>query len=280
MLNLSLHARALTSDSHRPMALESLTPVPVPLVEGAPSDNTSASAAHALAELSAGEGAAVQALVQASSTASEQEGQPMFHAPQEPYIQHVQVTYAPQAYAPRQPVLFPPPTAVYTMPISTAPHHQIQYVVPPTNALQAHHFYPAHNLEILPHDGSLQAGVLGKRPMAFYSSDMYGAPTASTVVMAGRPPCMSSVVASAPGSGKKGPKAGTKRARYDDDFKEQVVREAMRCPEGARIKPTCSRYPGVEPCQLRKWIQKFAQQQQQEEQLPTPLQQHDEAPVA
>ena len=39
--------------------------------------------------------------------------------------------------------------------------------------------------------------------------------------------------------------------RYDDDFKELVVREAMRCPEGARIKPTCSRYPGVEPCQVR-----------------------------
>jgi len=53
-------------------------------------------------------------------------------------------------------------------------------------------------------------------------------------------------------------KSNTKRARYDDDFKELVVREAMRCPEGARIKPTCSRYPGVEPCQLRKWIQKFA----------------------
>jgi len=53
-------------------------------------------------------------------------------------------------------------------------------------------------------------------------------------------------------------KSSAKRARYDDDFKEQVVREAMRCPEGARIKPTCSRYPGVEPCQLRKWIQKFA----------------------
>lgn len=61
-------------------------------------------------------------------------------------------------------------------------------------------------------------------------------------------------------------KAGTKRARYDDDFKEQVVREAMRCPEGARIKPTCSRYPGVEPCQLRKWIQKFAPLQQQPQQ--------------
>jgi hypothetical protein len=45
-------------------------------------------------------------------------------------------------------------------------------------------------------------------------------------------------------------KSGSKRARYDDGFKEQVVREAMLCPEGARIKPTCSRYPGVEPCQV------------------------------
>ena len=48
-----------------------------------------------------------------------------------------------------------------------------------------------------------------------------------------------------------GRKNSAKRARYDDEFKAQVVREAMLCPEGARIKPTCARYPGVEPCQVR-----------------------------
>ena len=36
----------------------------------------------------------------------------------------------------------------------------------------------------------------------------------------------------------------------------------MRRPEGARIKPTCSRYPDVEPCQLRNRTPKFAAQQQ------------------
>jgi len=239
---------------HRPdrdptqMVLDSLTAAG----QAPATESTSASAAHALAELSAGEGAAVQALVQASSAANELVGR----QPQEAFIQHVQMTYAPQAYAHHQPVLFPPPAAVYTMPLGTGPHHQIQYVVPPTNALQAHHFYPAHHLEGLPEYGSIPGSVLGKRPVSFYSPDLYAAPTANAVVMA-----------SAPANGKKGTrKAGTKRARYDDDFKEQVVREAMRCPEGARIKPTCSRYPGVEPCQLRKWIQKFAQQQQQQQQ--------------
>ena len=41
------------------------------------------------------------------------------------------------------------------------------------------------------------------------------------------------------------------RAFYSDGFKEMVVREAMLCPEGARIKPTCARFPGVEPVQVR-----------------------------
>ena len=41
------------------------------------------------------------------------------------------------------------------------------------------------------------------------------------------------------------------RAFYSDGFKEMVVREAMLCPEGARIKPTCARFPGVAPVQVR-----------------------------
>ena len=32
------------------------------------------------------------------------------------------------------------------------------------------------------------------------------------------------------------------------------MREALLRPPENRIKPTCRRYPSVEPCQLRKWI--------------------------
>mmetsp|Transcript_30684 Transcript_30684/g.71366 ORF Transcript_30684/g.71366 Transcript_30684/m.71366 type:complete len:231 (+) Transcript_30684:53-745(+) len=45
-----------------------------------------------------------------------------------------------------------------------------------------------------------------------------------------------------------------KRTTYDPSFKLQVVREALLRPVHNRIKPTCARYPGIEPCQLRKWI--------------------------
>mmetsp|Transcript_37828 Transcript_37828/g.83280 ORF Transcript_37828/g.83280 Transcript_37828/m.83280 type:complete len:371 (+) Transcript_37828:237-1349(+) len=45
-----------------------------------------------------------------------------------------------------------------------------------------------------------------------------------------------------------------KRTTYDTAFKVQVVREALQRPVSNRIKPTCARYPGIEPCQLRKWI--------------------------
>jgi len=56
---------------------------------------------------------------------------------------------------------------------------------------------------------------------------------------------------------------GAKRAKYTDEFKTKIVREALLRPENARIKPTCSKYPHVEPCQLRKWIQKFAPSQRE-----------------
>jgi len=45
-----------------------------------------------------------------------------------------------------------------------------------------------------------------------------------------------------------------KRTTYDPSFKLHVVREALLRPVDNRIKPTCARYPGIEPCQLRKWI--------------------------
>jgi len=48
-----------------------------------------------------------------------------------------------------------------------------------------------------------------------------------------------------------------KRMTYEADFKKQVVREALQRPKDNRIKPTCARYPGIEPCQLRKWIRSF-----------------------
>ena len=45
-----------------------------------------------------------------------------------------------------------------------------------------------------------------------------------------------------------------RRVTYDREFKLKVVREALKRPVGRRIRPTCSNYPSVEPCQLRKWI--------------------------
>ena len=45
-----------------------------------------------------------------------------------------------------------------------------------------------------------------------------------------------------------------KRITYDREFKLKVVKEALRLPLGRRIRPTCSKYPAIEPCQLRKWI--------------------------
>eukprot|EP00965_Chrysotila_dentata_P249829 6209091-Pleurochrysis_carterae.AAC.5 len=41
-----------------------------------------------------------------------------------------------------------------------------------------------------------------------------------------------------------------KRTTYDTAFKVQVVREALQRPVSNRIKPTCARYPGIEPCQV------------------------------
>ena len=45
-----------------------------------------------------------------------------------------------------------------------------------------------------------------------------------------------------------------RRIHYSVEFKRKVVKDALARPIGKRIRPTCSRYPTVEPCQLRKWI--------------------------
>lgn len=44
------------------------------------------------------------------------------------------------------------------------------------------------------------------------------------------------------------------RVLHSQEFKLNVVREALSRPPESRIKPTCRHYPGIEPCQLRKWI--------------------------
>ena len=46
--------------------------------------------------------------------------------------------------------------------------------------------------------------------------------------------------------------AKKKRATYDQAFKLKVVREALLRPPHNRIKPTCARFPGIEPCQARR----------------------------
>lgn len=55
---------------------------------------------------------------------------------------------------------------------------------------------------------------------------------------------------------RKPPSTGGKRGRvvHSAAFKLRLVREALLRPPENRIKPTCRRYPSVEPCQLRKWI--------------------------
>jgi transposase-like protein len=59
-------------------------------------------------------------------------------------------------------------------------------------------------------------------------------------------------------------KVKAKRASYDVDFKTHVVQTALQRPANKRIKPTCALFPGVEPCQLRKWIRNYYAAQQQE----------------
>mmetsp|Transcript_27308 Transcript_27308/g.45537 ORF Transcript_27308/g.45537 Transcript_27308/m.45537 type:complete len:170 (-) Transcript_27308:287-796(-) len=49
----------------------------------------------------------------------------------------------------------------------------------------------------------------------------------------------------------------SRRPNYSKAFKAQLVQEALQLPADRRIKPTCARYPGVEPCQLRKWIRLY-----------------------
>ena len=101
------------------------------------------------------------------------------------------------------------------------------------DAIAAGYVAPSSVLGKRPPNGSMRSG--GARLATAVPLPTFSDQTAAAAVMA----AMASKT-----------KVHTKRARYDDDFKEQVVREAMSCPEGARIKPTCSRYPGVEPCQV------------------------------
>jgi len=49
-------------------------------------------------------------------------------------------------------------------------------------------------------------------------------------------------------------RATRKRAFYEEAFKVRVVVDALKRPVSNRIKPTCACFPGIEPCQLRKWI--------------------------
>lgn len=53
-----------------------------------------------------------------------------------------------------------------------------------------------------------------------------------------------------------------KRMSYDQSFKLHVVHAALQRPADNRIKPTCALFPGIEPCQLRKWIRNFEAMQQ------------------
>lgn len=56
------------------------------------------------------------------------------------------------------------------------------------------------------------------------------------------------------GSGlHSGGKLKARRASYDITFKTHVVRTALQKPPNNRIKPTCALFPGIEPCQVRKW---------------------------
>jgi len=48
-----------------------------------------------------------------------------------------------------------------------------------------------------------------------------------------------------------------KRMSYDGEFKKHVVKVALQRPRDNRIKPTCALFPGIEPCQLRKWIRNY-----------------------
>lgn len=57
-----------------------------------------------------------------------------------------------------------------------------------------------------------------------------------------------------PTSSTPGSRTKKKRTTYDHAFKLKVVRAALERPQNNRIKPTCAWFPGIEPCQLRKWI--------------------------
>ena len=79
---------------------------------------------------------------------------------------------------------------------------------------------------------------------------------------------------------RKPPSTGGKRGRvvHSAAFKLRLVREALLRPPENRIKPTCRRYPSVEPCQLRKWINGRANLEKVRPHSPPPPLQHPLAP--
>mmetsp|Transcript_30263 Transcript_30263/g.96772 ORF Transcript_30263/g.96772 Transcript_30263/m.96772 type:complete len:172 (-) Transcript_30263:265-780(-) len=64
------------------------------------------------------------------------------------------------------------------------------------------------------------------------------------------------------------------RRIHSPAFKLKLVHEALALPAACRIKPTCRKYPGVEPTQLRKWIKALdrLQAQAREESWKTAMQ--------
>merc|ERR1719198_1541552 len=49
-----------------------------------------------------------------------------------------------------------------------------------------------------------------------------------------------------------------RRQAYSAEYKLKIVKEALALPPCSRIKPTCRRYPEIEPVQLRKWIRNLS----------------------
>ena len=68
--------------------------------------------------------------------------------------------------------------------------------------------------------------------------------------------------------GVQKPAPKKKRATYDQAFKLEVVKEALLRPPTNRIKPTCARFPGIEPCQVIAPLR-----------IPLAIQAHRPAPV-
>ena len=247
------------------LAYNALPMVPMPPL--APGDIPSESTASALASLSASEDVAIRALLSASAAAHQEQEARL--KPPPPMCVPGPFTWTMPVHM-AQPVIFgslPLMPSLLHSPVPVPSPKPVRFVGRSVAALRDNTYDSiASKIDKTPVVGT----VLGKRP-AYHSVTEHRpqqaqiASISNGAILPSTRSLSSTSCNSGIGSAPKAPKAsklGSKRARYDDDFKEQVVREAMRCPEGARIKPTCSRYPGVEPCQLRKWIQKFAAQQQ------------------